>query len=48
MARALLAIALLCALASPAMAARHRPVCVEVRDPGVGAYRICAPAPRRR
>jgi hypothetical protein len=30
MARALLAVALLCALASPAVAARHRTVCVAV------------------
>lgn len=46
-----LALALLLAVTPPAVAApRHkaRAVCAEVRDPGVGTYRICPPAPRRR
>jgi hypothetical protein len=46
MPRILTAIALLCALASPAMAARHRPVCVAVDVEGIPA-RICPPARQR-
>lgn len=46
MPRILTALALLCAAASPAMAARHRPVCVAVDVEGIPSL-ICA-RPRRR
>ncbi|MFK5596498.1 hypothetical protein ACFZ8E_05770 [Methylobacterium sp. HMF5984] len=46
MARSLAALVLRYALASAAMAARHRPVCVAVMIEMVPA-RICPPAPRR-
>jgi hypothetical protein len=46
MLRILMALALPCALASPAMAARHRQVCVAVDVEGIPA-RICPPARRR-
>jgi hypothetical protein len=41
MARVLTVVALLCALASPAMAARHRPVCVAVDVEGIPSL-VCA------
>jgi hypothetical protein len=44
--RTILTIALLGALASPAMAARHRPVCVAVDVEGIPS-RVCPPARRR-
>ena len=47
MARIASAIALLCALASPAMAARHRTVCVAVKIEMIPSL-ICAPPARRR
>lgn len=47
MARALLAVALLCALASPAMAARHRTVCVAVMIELIPSL-VCARPARRR
>jgi hypothetical protein len=46
MARLLTAIALICATAFPAMAARHRPVCVAVDVEGIPSL-VCA-QPRRR
>jgi hypothetical protein len=47
MPRILTAIALLCALAPPAMAARHRPSnCVNVEVEGI-PVRLCPPARRR-
>ncbi|WP_187275390.1 hypothetical protein [Methylobacterium sp. WL6] len=46
MSRILTALALLYALASPVMAARHRPVCLAVDVEGIPA-RICPPARRR-
>jgi len=47
MARALLALALLCAVASPAMAARHRQVCVAVTIEMIPSL-VCARPARRR
>jgi hypothetical protein len=47
MARALLAATLLCALASPAMAARPRTVCVAVDIEGIPSL-VCARPARRR
>ena len=47
MTRALIAAALLCALASPAMAARHRAVCVAVAIEGIPSL-VCARPARRR
>lgn len=47
MARILIAAALLCALASPAMAARHRTVCVAVAIEGIPSL-VCGLPARRR
>jgi hypothetical protein len=47
MARALLAVALLCAVASPAMAARHQTVCVAVTIELIPSL-VCARPARRR
>ncbi|WP_187273271.1 hypothetical protein [Methylobacterium sp. WL19] len=47
MARALLAFALLCALASPAMADRRRSVCVAVDVEGIPSL-VCSRPARRR
>ncbi|WP_243980853.1 hypothetical protein [Methylobacterium sp. E-045] len=46
MARVILAFALLCALASPAMAARRRPVCVAVDIEGIPSL-VCSRPARR-
>jgi hypothetical protein len=47
MTRALLAASLLCALASPAVAARHRTVCVAVTIELIPSL-VCARPARRR
>jgi hypothetical protein len=47
MARALLAVALLCALASPAVAAQHHTVCVAVTIELIPSL-VCARPARRR
>lgn len=47
MARALIAVALLCALASPAVAARPRPVCVAVDIEGIPSL-VCSRPARKR
>ena len=47
MARTLMALALLCALASPAMAARRRSVCVAIAIEGIPSLVCGLPAHRR-